>query len=624
MMKNNEDANDNNKLYRRELKPVKLKSGIEDIKQDFRERKEQGDTRYGIEILDDAVDTIRNGSTTFIVASPNCLDLSTNVLTSNGYKNITEMKIGDKVIGVDGLQYDVVDLMYSPKAECYELETTDGRKIISSENHRWETYHYGALNHDGSNKGYIYRTKTSKELFELMKKPWRKGKLFLTDFNDVNEVDKELPIPPYILGVLIGDGCLTSTGVVYTKPSMDILNKVKSFIPDRIITTNKKGNVYIHKSNDYKKYINKVGLNVLSYQKFIPEEYKYNLSRRQKELLLAGLLDTDGHQNKTYNEFSTTSKQLALDVQQLAWSLGYRCTIKQRMGAYIKNGVRKETRMNYRVNISNQRQKAQCVIKSCKYVGKRDTMCIKTNAPRELFVVDNYIVTKNSGKSLWSQIIANNLAKQGKKVMICSCEMGAGLLMERELRMLSGQSMQMVRDLYNANEYEAEMLLDSVYDMPQYKYLDNIEICETAGATVHDIIKMLNAFPEFDYVVVDYIQRIQGRGSDYEVITEAARELQNHARQTRKKIIICSQASRQSNSDAKYGKEIDTSRIKGKGSGSIEEDADVGLSLLEVEEDEGRFILATLFKNRYSNFKNITYKYKVTGRLELKLQQRSL
>lgn len=234
------------------------------------------------------------------------------------------------------------------------------------------------------------------------------------------------------------------------------------------------------------------------------------------------------------------------------------------------------------------------------------------------------VALPNCGKSLWSQIIANNLAKQGRKVMICSCEMGAGLLMERELRMLSGQSMQMVRDLYNVNEYEAEMLLDSVYDMPQYEYLDNIEICETAGATVHDIIKMLNAFPEFDYVVVDYIQRIQGSGSDYEVITEAARELQNHARQTRKKIIICSQASRQSGSDAKYGKEIDTSRIKGKGSGSIEEDADVGLSLLEVEEDEGRFILATLFKNRYNNFKNITYKYKVTGRLELKLQQRSL
>ena len=402
------------------------------------------------------------------------------------------------------------------------------------------------------------------------------------------------------------------------------MKRVQRELPNCAVELKSNKNISIKGDLKLKGYINKVGLAVKSYEKFIPEDYKYNLSLKQKQDLLQGLLDTDGHQHSSYNEYSTTSKRLAEDVQQLAWSLGYRCTIKQRMGAYIKNGVRKETRINYRVNISNQRQKAQCVIKSCKYVGKRDTMCVKTNAPRELFVVDNYIVTKNSGKSLWSQIIANNLAKQGKKVMICSCEMGAGLLMERELRMLSGQSMQMVRDLYNVNEYEAEMLLDSVYDMPQYKYLDNIEICETAGATVHDIIKMLNAFPEFDYVVVDYIQRIQGSGSDYEVITEAARELQNHARQTRKKIIICSQASRQSNSDAKYGKEIDVSRIKGKGSGSIEEDADVGLSLLEVEEDEGRFILATLFKNRYSNFKNITYKYKVTGRLELKLQQRSL
>lgn len=623
-MKNNEDANDNNKLYRRELKPVKLKSGIEDIKQDFRERKEQGDTRYGIEILDDAVDTIRNGSTTFIVASPNCLDLSTNVLTRKGFKNITEMTINDKVIGVDGIEYDVIDIVFSPQADCYEIETTDGRKIISSSTHRWETYHYGSLNHDGSKKGYITRTLTSQEIFEKMKKKWRHNKLFLTNFKDTYEVDKKLVIPPYVLGVLIGDGCLTQTGLCYCKPDIKIMKRIQRELPNCAVESKSNKNISIKGDPKLKGYINKVGLAVKSYEKFIPEDYKYNLSLKQKQDLLQGLLDTDGHQHSSYNEYRTTSKRLAEDVQQLAWSLGYRCTIKQRMGAYIKNGVREETRINYRVNISNQRQKAQCVIKGCKYVGKRDTMCVKTNAPRELFVVDNYIVTKNSGKSLWSQIIANNLAKQGKKVMICSCEMGAGLLMERELRMLSGQSMQMVRDLYNANEYEAEMLLDSVYDMPQYKYLDNIEICETAGATVHDIIKMLNAFPEFDYVVVDYIQRIQGRGSDYEVITEAARELQNHARQTRKKIIICSQASRQSNSDAKYGKEIDTSRIKGKGSGSIEEDADVGLSLLEVEEDEGRFILATLFKNRYSNFKNITYKYKVTGRLELKLQQRSL
>lgn len=66
------------------------------------------------------------------------------------------------------------------------------------------------------------------------------------------------------------------------------------------------------------------------------------------------------------------------------------------------------------------------------------------------------------------------------------------------------------------------------------------------------MIQMFECFPEFEYIIVDYIQRIRGIGTEYEVITNAARELQTYARRTGKKFIICSQASRQSNDSTKY------------------------------------------------------------------------
>lgn len=233
------------------------------------------------------------------------------------------------------------------------------------------------------------------------------------------------------------------------------------------------------------------------------------------------------------------------------------------------------------------------------------------------------VAEQNTGKSLIGQIIACNLAKQGKKVMICTCEMGAGLLMERQIKTLTGISAKKLKDLYEKQRDTANYVMDSLIEDKTYAYLSNIDICETGGAFIEDIIEMLDGFPEYEYIVVDYIQRIKGTGSEYENVTYASRELQTYARDTGKRIIVCSQAGRQSQNDAKYGKEKDGTRIKGKGSGSIEEDADVVITLMGVEESEGRKILITLTKNRYGHIKNITYKYSLDERLNLRLECRS-
>ncbi len=233
------------------------------------------------------------------------------------------------------------------------------------------------------------------------------------------------------------------------------------------------------------------------------------------------------------------------------------------------------------------------------------------------------IAAPNTGKSLFGLIIASNLAKQGKKVLICSCEMGAGLIMERQLRTLTGTSTKDMFELYIESRDTANKLLDGIIEGEQYKYLNNISITETGGASIYDILDMLDCFPEYEYVIIDYIQRIRGEGTDYEVISQAAAEIQSYSRATGKKFIVCSQASRQTDSEAKYGKTKDGGRIKGKGSGSIEEDADVGITLMELFENGRKKILVTLFKNRYGDLKNITYKYSITPRLTLQLEDKN-
>lgn len=237
------------------------------------------------------------------------------------------------------------------------------------------------------------------------------------------------------------------------------------------------------------------------------------------------------------------------------------------------------------------------------------------------------IASPNTGKSLCAQNIAVHLAKQGKKVIICSCEMGAGLLMERQFKQLLGTTTKELKDAYETNRDTANNIMDSLIVDKTYSYLNLIDVVETGGATVYDILDMLEIFPEYEYVIIDYIQRIRGTGTDYEIISEAFAEFQNYARLTGKKLIICSQANRTSKRDAQGNQNtksnwIDPLKIMGKGSGSIEEDADVGISLLEHPEGHG--IIITLFKNRYGSKKNISYTYTIDNRLMFRLVKRSI
>lgn len=247
-----------------------------------------------------------------------------------------------------------------------------------------------------------------------------------------------------------------------------------------------------------------------------------------------------------------------------------------------------------------------------------------------LEILDDYVETirkgsltfilarPNVGKSLCGQIIACNLAKQRKDVLICSCEMGAGLLMERQLVTLTGVSMGELKRLYADRRDVANRILDSVIEDKRYEYLKRIDICETGGADIDDIMRLLDADNKYEYIIIDYIQRIKGQGSEYENITNAARELQTYARRTGKRLIICSQAKRQTGTN---GQTTDAGSA-GKGSGSIEEDGDVGILLSELFENGSKKVLMTLFKNRYGE-KNKTYKYRLDNRLNFVLEDKA-
>lgn len=615
-------------LNREIPQPIPFLDGIEQIKHTLKFLTQTGDVKYGIEILDDSLDFITPGTVTLISATPNCLDLNTSVLTTKGFKNVKDLTYDDKVLNSNGEICNIISFTDTDEVDCYEIETTDGRKIISSYNHKHPIYYYSVISQKNNVKtrGYKEEYWTSEKIYKESQKKYRKNKIFIREFNDITTPDKELPVDPYILGVLLGDGCLTCGGLRYCKPSQEVFEKVKFRLPQAEVrfSPNKK-DVIINDGGLIKKYIKSVGLGVHSYDKFIPDEYKINLSKQQKLDLLQGLLDTDGYQSSSYNEFSTTSKQLANDVQQLAWSLGYRCTIKNRMGKYKKNGVVKETRLNYRVTISNKRTKAQCVVKNVTKVSHRKTRCITIDNPNHTIVTDNYLVTSNTGKSLIAQIICNNIAKQGQKVMYCSCEMSAGQLMLREFVRTMGVTKRQLVEGYKTHPNSIVQILDIMEDKDDFDYLKNIMVQDIGSIHIDDLIKIYDDYDDFKYIIVDYVQNLKGDGADERnQFIDISKKLHNYAIRTGKSIIECAQIPKMTETEARTGKGIDFHKLRPMGSNQWEQDCDVLIKMAEDLEENQRYILINLYKNRLGGKKMITYKYIIDSRLNFVLQSRGV
>src|SRR5690606_29351852 len=150
-----------------------------------------------------------------------------------------------------------------------------------------------------------------------------------------------VPLDPYFLGILLGDGGL-KRGIVITSSEPEIIkevykqsNKYSSRVRFEAIEDNKSDNYFI--LGEQVLYKGTVGprstckirkilrdLNLYgrgSGEKFVPREYKTG-SIGTRLSIIAGMLDTDGSLDKNCYEWSSKSRQLAEDMCFMVRSVG--------------------------------------------------------------------------------------------------------------------------------------------------------------------------------------------------------------------------------------------------------------------------------------------------------------
>lgn len=277
------------------------------------------------------------------------LALDTPIPTPNGWTTMGELKDGDQVYGRDGKPCNVV-MAHNVRYDrpCYEIEFDNGEIIVADEDHNWFTQNKNERDLVVKSKGSV---KTTKELLNNFKT--KSGEPFYripSCINGLEKTQKELLIPPYVLGLWLGDGHTNGSRITvgnqYIEELTAELTKFKKY---------KLSSIYHKSRNIYSLNLVKVDgnrrdkgtrpclstelrtLNLMG-NKHIPEVYMLG-SRDQRMELLMGLIDSDGMIDKRGNAiFTNANVSLVLQVKELIESLGYKTVYK--INKTYLNGVR--------------------------------------------------------------------------------------------------------------------------------------------------------------------------------------------------------------------------------------------------------------------------------------------
>ncbi|WP_221767574.1 replicative DNA helicase [Nocardioides sp. LS1] len=319
----------------------------------------------GFADLDDLTNGLHSGQMIIVAARPamgKALALDTPLPTPSGWTTMGEVQVGDELYDAQGRPTRVVaatDVMTD--RPCYEVEFSDGSRIVADGEHQWLTETRAARKSKWAADRQYNRSRNQRILpgvvtTEQIAATLTVGADQRANHAVLNAAPLEgsraaLPVPPYVLGAWLGDG--HSAGNRITCESDEIPMYLEGYGVDvhhqgAMLYSLKLPN--LSRDDDVPGVCADCGaaaakrrlcpachadhgtftallrkVDVLD-NKHIPASY-LRASEAMRRELLAGLMDTDGTVVKGVGscQFAVTSKRLADDVYELIVSLGYKC-----------------------------------------------------------------------------------------------------------------------------------------------------------------------------------------------------------------------------------------------------------------------------------------------------------
>lgn len=544
-------------------------------------RKEKNTLKYtGIPVIDNRLVDFDSKEISYLAARPGTgkeQALDAPILTPTGWVTMGDMYVGAEIIGGDGTVQRVAGVYPQGVKDEYELVFSDGTTATGGIEHLWvtKTRTERKTSRNGSTGEIIrpynsrpFTVKTTREIMETLRCETLKDNRVNHSVPYVGAVEfleKDVPLDPYILGILLGDGSLSVKKVSLTSVDPEIRNAALALKGTREVhSTTRASGVNFLQDSGVGSALSELGLlNKHSWEKFVPEAYIYN-SKEVRTAILQGLLDTDGSvgEDSPTIEYSTTSPHLRDGVMEITRSLGGRATCKTRMGRYKKDGVYKETRENYRVTLSFpegiepfrlSRKLERYVprtrlpdkfIMDVRPTGRKVEMqCIMVDSEEHTYVTNDYTVTHNTAMMLQSTRV--NL-ESGARVGFLSMEMSVAKLMNRLISSraeVNGEDMLKMHETEFVSNAALREALEWYSSVPLF--IDDAGPF-TQNSVMQKIRKMVYEHG-CDVVYIDYIGLIQpsaSNGSRNDQLSAISRELKGLSSELDIPLVIASQLSR--------------------------------------------------------------------------------
>lgn len=513
--------------------------------------------------------------------------LDANILTATGWKQMGDIANGDKLASLDGSPSKVVGVFPQGKKQVYRVTFSDGRSTEACGEHLW-TVHYRTW--------LKPRVLTTDQLSSMLAKIRYTKRLWIEPFSGEYGTNIALPISPWAMGILLGEGDFGS--LRFSTASQHVLQRMTTELqPDHSINHAGKYDYRIVETKRSQTTSIRTHLRAMdlwgkrSWEKHIPKEYLES-SKEQRLDLLQGLLDADGWVEVHGTvRFATSSPQLAEDVLHLARSIGAWASIRPKKTTFTYKGQRKIGRDSFVINICYSdparlfsipekkrralpfRRKKRLTFTSITPTRTVETQCIAVSHSSQQYITDNFVTTHNTAFSLG---LAHSIATKAKEpVLIFSLEMSKEQLVDRMLSTESGVDAWALRtgNLTDADFEKIGHAMGALSEAPVF-------IDDTPGITVSDLRTKARReahLRPLGLIIVDYLQlmsggaRFSGQSNRVQEISEISRGLKGIARELNVPLIALSQLSRSVESRTPQIPQLQDLRE----SGSIEQDADV-------------------------------------------------
>lgn len=381
--------------------------------------------------------------------------LDATVYTPSGPITMGQVQIGDEVCTPFGTSR-VREIHPQGEQDIYEVTFADGSRCDCTNDHLWEVHSDQGSWKRRNRKRQGPRRKDHQgwprliPLSELRAYvPATLRRIWVTTAPEVTFTARPTPIDPYVLGVLISEGCLRNA-VSFSSGDAWMIDEVRRRVPPGYRVLQGTSNKYDHRitlplseaskakqrGTHLYQTLRTLGLaGKLSQDKFIPECYRYNTPDVRWQIL-RGIMDGDGFVDKHGQpNIEQTSPLLAQHITEIAESLGATVitTYKAKNG-YLskKTGKRVWGQGVHRQKIRHSdgamfftlpRKKDACrpkkkricrTFRSITLKRRAQAQCITIEDARGLYLTDRMLVTHNSiGCLIWLLEEAGRFKKPG-------------------------------------------------------------------------------------------------------------------------------------------------------------------------------------------------------------------